>query len=553
MPPWLPAPGETEFLGDRRLTQGQIDTIQQWVDQGAPEGLSADLPPRPELSEGWRLGEPDLIVRMPQAYTLPAAASDIWRNFVIPIPTSGARYVKTVEIKPGSARFVHHALMGIDDTGASKRRDAQDAEVGFEGMDMGDAYMPDGALLGWTPGMAPFPGLDNTAWRLEPGTGAVLQLHMIPSGRAETIQAEIGLHFTERAAAQLPAYVLQLDADDQIDIPAGAQEFVVTDRLELPVDVELHAVYPHAHYLGKRVTGSATLPDGTRRSLLRIDRWDFKWQDVYRYVKPMVLPRGTTVAMEWSFDNSAQNPRQVNTPPARIIAGNRSSDEMAHLLLQLRPIRPQELHVLKEAHLRHLVRRNPTNARYLWGLAGVVKDQGRFAEAADLYREALASHPSYVSARINLGVVLMALGQPREAIRQFQEAVRLDATSAGAHYNLAFAFGTQGLLDLAIRHYREALRVRPDFAEAHNNLAQVLLAVPNVGEAVAHFREAARLLPDSADVHNNLGEGLMRQGRVEEAIAHFERAVALAPAHADAARNLREALKRKTAGGPPTF
>ena len=544
MPPWLPEPGEIPLAGERRLTATQIETIRRWVAQGTPEGSGA-LPLPPSPLNGWQLGEPDLVVRMPQPFTAPAEGSDIWRNVVLPIPISSPRFVRTVELKPGSAALVHHALLGIDDSGASKRRDAQDAAVGFEGMDMGDAYMPDGAILGWTPGMLAFAGLQGTAWRLDPGADAVLQLHIVPSGRPEAVEAEVAFYFADPSDVQRPAYVLQLDADDQIDIPAGAREFVVQDALELPADVELHAVYPHAHYLGKRVTGVATLPDGTVRSLLRIDAWDFKWQDIYRYTAPIVLPRGTTVSMQWTFDNSAENPRQVNHPPQRVTAGNRSSEEMAHLMLQLRPLRPLDVHVVKEAHLRHLVRRNPRNPRFLWGLAGALKDQGRFDEAAAQYRAALASDPAHVSSRINLGVVLMLLGRPNEAIPQFQAAVRLDPASATARYNLAFAFGAQGQLGHAARHYREALRIRPDYAEAHSNLGQVLLADAKVGEAVDHFREAVRLIPGSADVHNNLGTGLMQQRRVDEAIAHFERAVTLAPSHTEARQNLADAIARR--------
>jgi Tfp pilus assembly protein PilF len=545
MPPWLPRQSDVAFVGERRLTDAQIETIARWVDQGAPEGSGAAPPAPSSPSEGWRLGNPDLVVRMAQPYTVPAEGSDVWRNIVLPVPISSPRFVRTVELKPGSARVVHHALMGIDDSGGSKRRDAQDAAIGFDGMDMGDAYMPDGALLGWTPGMLPYTGLQETAWRLDAGADAVLQLHMVPSGRPETVQAEVGFYFANASDVHRPAYVLQLDADDQIDIPAGAREFVVRDALELPADVELHAVYPHAHYLGARVTGTARLPDGTIRSLLRIDRWDFKWQDIYRYATPIVLPRGTTVSMEWTFDNSAENARQVNHPPKRVTAGNRSSDEMAHLMLQLRPQRPLDVHVIKEAHLRHLVRRNPRNARFLWGLAGALRDQGRFDEAAAQYRSALASDPAHVSSLVNLGVVLMLLGRPDEAIPQFQAAVRLDPASAGAHYNLAFTFNALGRPGPAAQHYRDALRIRPDYAEAHNNLGQLLLAASQVGEGVDHLREAARLLPGSADVHNNLGTGLLQQGRVDEAIVHFERAVALAPSHAEARKNLTAALARK--------
>jgi tetratricopeptide (TPR) repeat protein len=524
MPPWLPEPGEVAFAGDRRLTDQQIGAIAGWIDAGMPEGNRGDLPAAPRFSDEWQLGEPDLIVRLARPYTLPPSGPDVWRNFVVPIPTGHSQYVKTIEVRPGSARFVHHAIMAIDETGASRRRDAQDAEVGFEGMDMGDAHMPDGSILGWTPGMLPFPGIDDVRWQLDPGTDMVLQLHMVPSGKSEIIDPVIGFHFARAAGPGSPTYALQLDADDQLNIPPEAAEFTVTDTITLPVDVEVLAAYPHAHFLGRRVELSAQLPDGSQRSLLRIDRWDFKWQDVYRYATAVALPRGTVVTLRWSYDNTAANPRQVNHPAKRVTAGNRSSDEMAHLLLQMRLKTFEERDLLKETHYAHLVQKNPGNAKFLYALGGVLKDRGRLAEAAGYYRQALAAQPDYAAAHINLGAVLMGLNRAGEAIEQLNAALRLDPDAAGAHYNLAFVLAATGRLDDAIHEYREALRCRPEFAQAHNNLGQLLAATRRLDEALVHLREAARLLPESPDVHQNLGAALRSRGDQAEAAQELQRA-----------------------------
>jgi Flp pilus assembly protein TadD len=321
-----------------------------------------------------------------------------------------------------------------------------------------------------------------------------------------------------------PTYALQLDADDQLDIPADAGDFNVTDTMVLPVDVELLAAYPHAHFLGKRVELTATLPDGGRRSLVRIGRWDFKWQDVYRFASPVVLPRGTSVTLRWTYDNSSLNPRQVNHPVKRVTAGNRSSDEMAHLLLQMRLKTVDDRDRLKETHYAHLVQKNPRNAKFLWALGGVLKDRGRLAEAADSYRQALAVQPEYVSARINLGAVLMGQNRGADAIDQFRAALRLDPDNAGAHYDLAIALTATGRLDEAIHEYREAVRCRPQFAYAHNNAGQLLVATGHLDEALVHLREAARLLPESANVHQNLGLALRRHGEHAEAAQELQRA-----------------------------
>ena len=136
MPPWPPESGYGEFIGERRLSDEQIRSIQHWVEQGAAEGVGSAAPPAPKFSEGWQLGQPDLVIKAPQAYTLPAGGSDVFRNFVIPVPVSSPRYVRAVEILPGNKKIVHHANILIDRTGVSRYRDEQDPDVGFGGMDL---------------------------------------------------------------------------------------------------------------------------------------------------------------------------------------------------------------------------------------------------------------------------------------------------------------------------------------------------------------------------------------------------------------------------------
>jgi Tfp pilus assembly protein PilF/mono/diheme cytochrome c family protein len=549
MPPWLPEPGFGEFAGDRRLTAEQIDIIRRWVDQGMVEGDRNELPAMPQFSGGWQLGEPDLIVKLPRPYTLQAGDEDVFRNFVIPIPVAQTQYVKTVEIRPGSATFVHHGLMAIDETRASRHRDEQDPELGFAGMDMGEAHMPDGSLLGWSPGMLPFPGIDGSAWRLQPHTDLVLQLHMMPSRRTQVVDPVVGFHFARTPGLGAPTYLLMLNADWALDIPPGDSNFVVSDAMELPVDVDVLVVYPHAHYLGRSLEAWATLPDGTRQSLIRIARWDFKWQDVYRFARPVPLPRGTTLTMQWVFDNSADHPHHLDRPPVRVRAGNRTTDEMAHLQMQVRVRRPEDRLALEEVYFRHLLAREPGNARFLYGLATALKDQGRWADAAAGYRLALESAPGYVLAHNNLGAVLMEQRLTDEALKHFQAAVALEPDFAGAHYNLAFGLASQGRLAEAVRHYRDAVRYDPDFAEAHANLGQVLVSQGKLEEAIPHLREAVRLMPDSAETHDNLGTALWQQGKLEEAVGHFRRALEIDPNHAEARHNLDAALGKIGPGG----
>ena len=106
------------------------------------------------------------------------------------------------------------------------------------------------------------------------------------------------------------------------------------DNYTLPIDVTLIGIGPHAHYLGKRVEGYALLPEGTRKDLLLIKDWDFNWQGDYRYAKPIFLPRGATLIMNWTYDNSTENVRNPNQPPRRVKYGSQTTNEMGELWFQ---------------------------------------------------------------------------------------------------------------------------------------------------------------------------------------------------------------------------
>src|SRR5262245_51014813 len=181
MPPWKPERGHEAFLDDRSLRDDELRLLQQWLAQGAIEGDPRDLPTLPDTTSGWQLGAPDVIVGMPEPFLVPADGPDVFRTFVIPIPTTTARYVRAVEFRPGNARAVHHANFGIDRTRSSRRLDQQDPEPGYPGGMVPEAGYPPGHMLGWTPGQRPRPSPDGMPWRLERESDLVVQLHMRPT------------------------------------------------------------------------------------------------------------------------------------------------------------------------------------------------------------------------------------------------------------------------------------------------------------------------------------------------------------------------------------
>ena len=274
MPPWPPERGYGEFAGDRSLTARQIRTFADWLKQGKPRGEEANPPAPPRFNSEWQMGPPDLILRMPRAFRLPAEGSDVFRNFVVPSGVSQVRYVRGFELRMSNPRVVHHANVVLDRTRSLRRRDGKDGQPGFAGMDViteaaADNFDPDSHFLFWKPASILRFEPDDLAWRLDPDTDLIVNLHLQPTGKEEVVQAEIGIYFAAHPPTRFPMLV-QLEHDGALRIPPGSKDFEVSDELTLPVDAQAMAIYPHAHYLGKTIEAWATLPDGTRRWLIRI-------------------------------------------------------------------------------------------------------------------------------------------------------------------------------------------------------------------------------------------------------------------------------------------
>src|SRR5882762_1490678 len=158
MPPRLPEPGYGDFSGERRLTADQLQLIAEWVKRGSIEGETVDLPAIPHFTEAWKIGPPDLKVQMPRPYRLAASGADVFRNFVVPVNLSEAKFVRAIELRPGNKRVVHHANFWIDRRQSLRRRDGEDGQPGFPGMEnvsteaRSDAFDPDSHFLFWKPG-----------------------------------------------------------------------------------------------------------------------------------------------------------------------------------------------------------------------------------------------------------------------------------------------------------------------------------------------------------------------------------------------------------------
>lgn len=356
MPPWKAEPGFGHFRGARRLTDTQIATLQKWADAGTPQGAPRFLPPLPHFPEGWQLGKPDLILKMPKAYTVPAEGPDVQRCFVVPIPVLKDSYVVGYEFRPSDTKVVHHAILYTDASGVAQKKQTENeqkpGEVGYPSFG-GPGFLPSTVLGAWVPGETPESLPDGIAKPLPAHNDLVIQIHFHPTGKPETEQSEVGLYFAKKPPTKLVEGILE--GNFKLNIPPGDKNYVARDSFTLPIDVHALSIQPHAHLLCKDMKVTATLPDGKIQPMIWIKNWDWNWQGAYPYAKPVRLPKGTRLDMVYTYDNSADNPHNPNNPPQWVRFGEQTKDEMALCGIEVTADNAADAPVLRQALVWHLV------------------------------------------------------------------------------------------------------------------------------------------------------------------------------------------------------
>ncbi|MEY4179148.1 MAG: hypothetical protein RLY70_2722 [Planctomycetota bacterium] len=314
-------------------TAANTATANSAGSNAAPAAMEVHLPPRPD----WRLGPPDLILEPESTYVLGADGPDEYRCFVFPTNFAEDRFVRVFEIQPGNSRVVHHVLTFIDTRKAARKLDQAEPTAGYLTEGGWPGFMPSGTMGGWAPGNVPSPLPEGTVRVLPAGADLVMQVHYHRSGKPEPDRTRIGLYFAktppERAVRMMPV-MLPGGPLSGLRIPANEPRHRREAEMTLPIEIDALAVTPHMHLLGREVSLEAFLPDGTTRKMVKIDRWDFNWQETYRFVEPVRLPKGTRLRMELTWDNSADNPSNPHQPPQEVRWGEQTTEEMGMVFLE---------------------------------------------------------------------------------------------------------------------------------------------------------------------------------------------------------------------------
>jgi hypothetical protein len=368
MPPWHADPHYGQFMNDRRLTKEQIDTIAEWVDSGAKEGNPKDLPPTPKFVDGWTIGQPDLVLSMPEEFTLAASGPDEYQYFEIPTNFTEDKYVQLAEARPGNRKIVHHIIAFVQPPakGGQPQRKLSKEEIekyraqmekdsifyrdGFlmrmkadvpvydDGCALpsgGSGLKRDGSgqdnsmgdlLAGFAPGMNPTWLEPGSVKRIPAGSKIIFQMHYAKTaGKVEKDRSMLGLIFAKQPPEK-HVYTYPI-SNNFFKIPPGAERHKVTACWTTKDDIRLITMMPHMHLRGVAMKFEAFYPDGRSEILMDVPDYSFSWQTVYQLKKPLAIPKGTKIVVTGHFDNSSKN--KYNPDPTQAVRfGEPTYDDM---------------------------------------------------------------------------------------------------------------------------------------------------------------------------------------------------------------------------------
>jgi hypothetical protein len=338
MPPWhADAPAGT-FHNERSLSDRDRQTLTAWATGGAPNGDPKDLPAQPTFTEGWALGKPDVVLEMLEDYRIPAKGTIQYEWFYIPTNFSEARWVKSIEVRPGDRAAVHHVLVYYRATPDRKvapiaRPNQKDSsnpppeEKGIAEHPRRTDLQPARLIATYAPGTNPQVAPAGTAFRLEPGGVIELQMHYTATGKPAQDRTKVGITFaTEPSPRELRA---QHFMNVQMKLAAGASDMAVTTDLEFLQDATVWGLFPHTHLRGKRWAYTLELPSGEKKPILSVPRYDFNWQTYYMFTEPLRVPKGSKIVSTAWYDNSAANKNNPN-PKMDVLWGDQTWQEMQY-------------------------------------------------------------------------------------------------------------------------------------------------------------------------------------------------------------------------------
>ncbi|GAB3023491.1 monooxygenase [Spirosoma pulveris] len=346
MPPFPADRQFQHYANERGLSESEINTIRAWVQGGMVRGKEQKKTSQGQGAEGSLTNKessiltplppvrtPDLVLRM-KPYGIRGDAREDFRYFHIPMGLLQDIWVEAIEFVPGNRKLLHHSRLMIDSTGTMAGIDGiteEDPRL----RDFQKTPLADEFLYGWVPGNDRVTFPEGAAKRIRAGSDLILNIHYSPSAKADQDQSEVRLYFARKPVERVVKTLTLTEnnvTNQPFQLPANTKPTFYMNYGPLPDTIRLLSVLPHMHRLGKSVRAFAITPDGNVINLIKIDAWDYNWQLSYFFQNPLVLPKGTTIIAEASYDNTDQNPINPNRPARTVGYGWSSTDEMMNLV-----------------------------------------------------------------------------------------------------------------------------------------------------------------------------------------------------------------------------
>ena len=337
MPPWhADAPAGT-FHNERILSDAERQTLNAWASGGALRGDPGDLPPMPVFTEGWSLGTPDLVLEMGEERQIPATGTIEYEYFYIPANFTDAKWVTSIEVRPGNRAAVHHVLVRYRTPptpgsvplarGNPKHSVLPKTPPGERPVRSDVAKMTPRLVATYAPGTNAQTAPAGTAFRFEPGGVFELQMHYTATGKPGSDRTTLGITFSREAAPREVRALQFLNAT--LVLPAGAPDVSVTTDFEFLQDATVWGVFPHTHVRGKKWEYQLQLPSGEVRPVLSVPRYDFNWQTYYMFREPLQVSKGAKLISTAWYDNSVAN--KSNPDPTKDVTwGDQTWEEMQY-------------------------------------------------------------------------------------------------------------------------------------------------------------------------------------------------------------------------------
>lgn len=328
MPPWPPDTAYRHFMHERILSQQEIQTISDWVDNGIQQGNLSQAPTPPVYNGQAEIANPDETIQIP-TYTV-NTATDLYRCFVMPAGNTQDEFITKVEVLPGNRNIVHHVLVFQDQSNTCYTLDANDPGPGYTWFgDVGSSTAT--LVMGWVPGQGMWQLPQNMGIKLLQNTNIIMQVHYPGGTFAQVDSTQVRFTYSSGAVREvyLAAAINHVTSitNGPLYIPADSVKTFYAEE-DVQYNVSVISVAPHMHLIGQTICSYAIDPTGDTIPMINIPDWSFHWQGFYNYQMPVHVPYGSTLHAYAMYDNTANNPENPSNPPQDVWVGESTTDEM---------------------------------------------------------------------------------------------------------------------------------------------------------------------------------------------------------------------------------